>query len=108
MKRITADWLISHEACTHQVEIFREEWPDGAEVNLTNALRAVERGLAIQWLAKTLPPSERKAYKEAITPELNAYNEAARNDYDEASRIGLALKVYAEAIAPALVAALRK
>ena len=52
--KITAAMLRKHGACKEQVEIFRREWPDGAVVNRTNALRAVALELDVNWVALEL------------------------------------------------------
>ena len=73
MKRVTAKWLLSLGACTDEVKRFRDEWPRGCAVTLTNALRAVELGLDFDWLAyAALPDATREAYRKAIAPVLVA------------------------------------
>ena len=54
---ITAETLTALKACTDQVAIFVAEWPDGAEVNEANVLRAVELHLDLDWLASAIFPA---------------------------------------------------
>ena len=90
--KVTKEILVKAKACPRQVEIFTQEWPDGAVVNLKNARRAVELGLDLWWCVNNLMKlPARKAYDEAV--------ESARKAYDEA--IAPAQKALAEAIAQA-------
>ena len=94
-KRITAQWLVEHDACEKQVALFRETFPRGTAVTPQTLRKAGAAGLEISWLVNRLPAPARKAYDEAITP--------ARKAYDES--IAPAQKAYDEAVATALAAA---
>jgi hypothetical protein len=104
-------------ACKEQCDIFRAEWPEGADVTIENVRRAQELGLTLAWgehwftapalkvYDETIAPAW-KVYDEAIAPSWKAYREAtapAGKAYDEA-RVP-ARKAYDEAIATAWVAA---
>ena len=93
--KITKQWLITAHACHSQVEIFDEEWPDGAEITLENYLRAAELNLDLGWFAKNIfsAPAQ-KAYDEAMAIAQKAYDIA----------MAQAQKVYDIAIAPPLEA----
>ena len=43
--RITTEWLQAQRACRPVIFLFAEEWPDGAELNVENLVRAAELGL---------------------------------------------------------------
>lgn len=92
MTAITPKMLRSKGACPTQLRIFKERWPEGAEVTLKNCQEAARLGLNFDWAAQSLLSAPaRKAYREAIAPAEKAYREA----------IAPALKAYREAIAPA-------
>ncbi len=82
-------------ACREQRDIFRKEWPEGADVTLENVRRAQELGLSLDWGEQWFTVPAKKAYREATAPARKAYLEAI----DEA--IAPARKVYNEAIATA-------
>ncbi len=89
-------------ACKEQRDIFRKEWPEGAEVTIENVRRAQELGLSLLWGERWFTADALKAYDEAIAHSLKVYLEAtapAREVYEEA--IAPAREVYEEAIAPA-------
>jgi len=104
-------------ACKEQRDIFRKEWPEGAEVTIENVRRAQELGLSLIWGERWITDPARKAYLEARVQALKAYNEArvpARKAYLEATApaweayyeaTATAWKVYREALAQAWVAA---
>ena len=48
--KITSDWLKKHHACESGIRVFRQEWPDGAEVNEVNLHRAISLRLSLVWL----------------------------------------------------------
>lgn len=48
---VTAKMLRAADACSEQVERFEQEWPDGAQVTIKNAVRAIELGLSVLWFA---------------------------------------------------------
>ena len=93
--KITAAMLRKHGACKEQVEIFRREWPDGAVVNRTNALRAVALELDVNWVALELLSGAalvqyRKAAGAADTQYRKAVD-AAWSQYQKAEAGGAAL-----------------
>ena len=87
--RITIGML--RGACKEQRDIFRKEWPEGAEVTIENVRRAQELGLDLSWGERWFTPLPLKAYAEA--------REHARKVYLEA--ISPARRVFRETIAPA-------
>ena len=112
--RITIGML--RGACKEQRDIFRKEWPEGAEVTIENVRRAQELGLNLVWGEQWFTAPARKAYIEATAPARKAYDEAtaqARKAYIEATAPARkayyearvpARKAYIEATAPALKA----
>ncbi|RPI60477.1 MAG: hypothetical protein EHM48_07185, partial [Planctomycetaceae bacterium] len=52
--KITATMLRKAEACSEQVDIFREEWPRGCVVNEANIRRALELELDVWWVVEYL------------------------------------------------------
>jgi len=68
---ITKEWLYSHDACTDQVDIFAEHWPDGVIVT-PESLREASK-LDLGWLAYKLLPHplflEHERQKELILAE---------------------------------------
>ena len=75
---VTADMLRLRRkpACKDQVDIFEEEWPDGAEVTLANCLRAVELDLDLSWfVANFLSASTWKVFRQTIDRAWEAYAE---------------------------------
>ena len=89
-------------ACKEQRDIFRKEWPEGAEVTIENVRRAQELGLDLSWGERWFTPLPLKAYAEARGHARKVYLEAispARRVFREA--IAPAWKVYYEAIAAA-------
>ena len=100
-------------ACREQRDIFRKEWPDGADITIENVRRARELGLNLAWGEHWFIAPAWKAYDEAIVPAWKAYDEAtaqARKAYREAitqaweaydEARDTARKAYREAIAPA-------
>jgi len=57
--KITKAILEGKGACPRAIEVFAQEWPDGAEVTLENCRRAVALGLNLAWAVKNLlsPPA---------------------------------------------------
>lgn len=53
-KTIDSRWLVEHSACEEQIEIFKQEWPEGALVTRENLSRAIKIGLDLEWLIKKL------------------------------------------------------
>ena len=55
MNEISTEWLIENKACKGQIENFKRTFPEGrAEINLENAIKAVDAGLNLNWLARIL------------------------------------------------------
>ena len=75
--KITKRQLHRLQACTEQVNLFTTEWPDGCEVNQANALRAIELGLDIDFLA-------RKVLTDDNLAEYNKVRDQAQAKYDKA------------------------
>ena len=66
MHQITAEMLAGKSACRKELELFRQEWPNGFEVTLENCQRAAAIGLDLNWAAKKfLSAPALKAYEEA-------------------------------------------
>jgi len=67
--RVTAQMLRDRNACEDQVAIFEREWPDGVNVGIRAARKAVKLGLDLEWFAETfLPPAAWADYEKAIAP----------------------------------------
>ena len=66
--RITIGML--RGACKEQRDIFRKDWPEGAEVSVENAFRAQELGLNLVWGEQWFTAPAWKAYIEATAPAL--------------------------------------
>ncbi len=49
---ITLEWLAEQYACEDQIEIFKKVFGDSAELNETNAVKALEAELDLDWLAR--------------------------------------------------------
>jgi hypothetical protein len=99
--RITLDML--RGACKEQRDIFRAEWPEGAEVSVENAFRAQELGLSLLWGERWFTAAAEEAYREATSQSREAYLEdrdTVLEVYDEAiardEAIATAWKVYDE------------
>ena len=83
--KITVEMLEEKRACSDQVKIFKELFPDGAIVNINNVGLAIENYLDINWAAYalfTVPALEeyekvtvpaREEYKKVTTPALEEY-----------------------------------
>ena len=50
-------------ACEKQRDIFRKEWPKGAEATLENVLRGVELGLDLDWGTRWFTPEALEEYE---------------------------------------------
>ena len=95
--KITAEWLESLGACANEVELFRNEWPDGAPVSPATVRRAAK--LNIAWLAeKILVAQAREVYGEAVAQAREVYGET----------VAQAWKVYWKAVSQALIKILWK
>lgn len=111
-------------ACPQQRQIFRLEWPQGAEATLENVRRAQELGLDLEWGARWFTNTSRWTFYEALTKAMKARSVAimaaltafeaatapAKKVGDEAvarakrghyEAVAKALKAYTKAIAPA-------
>ena len=56
--RITRRWLRKHGACKGSLVFFSEVFPEGAEVTIENAFKAVKNGLDLDWLVHECLPRE--------------------------------------------------
>ena len=93
---VTADMLRLRRkpACKDQVDIFEEEWPDGAEATLPNCLRAVELDLDLSWfVANFLSASTWKVFRQTIDRAWEGYDEATASAW-EASQEATARALY--------------
>jgi len=54
MKRITAEMLVAHHACSSQVELFERVFPRGAPVSMRSFTKASKAGLSSEWTAQLL------------------------------------------------------
>jgi hypothetical protein len=114
--KLNVKTLIEAKACAPQVKLFKELFPDGAEVSEETAI-SVANKFDWDWAASNLlSASGREVYEEAEAPILKAYEEAEApllkaykeaiaplwEDYKEA--IAPLLKAYEEAEAPLLKA----
>jgi len=119
--RVTAQMLRDRNACEDQVAIFEREWPDGVNVGIRAARKAVKLGLDLEWFAETfLPPAAWADYEKAIAPAWADYEKAtaaARAEYRKATAAAwveydkataAARAEYDKAKAAAVVAAIAK
>ena len=75
MNTITKEMLVEVEACTEQVKLFTEIFPDGAEVNKPNTLKAIKAGLRIEWaLSNLLSEAKLYDYRAELKPLDDDYN----------------------------------
>ena len=89
--KVTVEQLRAKRACTDQVKVFEQEWPDGVEITLEVLQRAVELELDLDWFAcRFLPAPALEAYHKATAPAWKAFQEARAP----------AWKAYHKAIAP--------
>lgn len=56
--KITANYLLAHGACESEVREFEELFPNGAELNLENLLKAAEKHLSMFWIGLNLLPDK--------------------------------------------------
>ena len=86
--KITADMLKAKDACDHDVDKFRDLWPDGCTPSLRVALKAAHNDLCLYFFAEHfLSAPARKAYYDACAPAEKAYDDAyvtAQKAYDDA------------------------
>lgn len=92
MKTITLDRLAG--ACQEQLALVRKEWPDGIPLTEASALRAVEVGLDLDWLAwRLLTPEALVKYEMAkVAPwaDYKRVTTAAWADFERAKVAALA------------------
>jgi len=78
------DWSISRL----QETMFQTLWPDGAEITLENAQRAIRNGLSLRCAARNLLGPKRLAqFEEGASTWLRAYREAIRPGIVEVQRL---------------------
>jgi len=71
MKRITVSLLKQHRACPEQVELFASLWPDGVTPTKKDCLRAVKKGLDVNWfVSHCLPAPAQAEYYKVRAPAL--------------------------------------
>lgn len=58
---ITMEILTELGACPEQSDIFEEQWPDGAEITIENARKAVRMGIDVQWLVRKCAATDTRA-----------------------------------------------
>ena len=63
-------------ACKEQRDIFRKEWPEGADATIENVRRAQELGLNLAWGEHWFTAAAWKVYDEATAPAWKVYDEA--------------------------------
>ena len=74
MNTITKEMLVEVEACTEQVKLFTEIFPNGAKVNKPNALKAIKAELSIGWaIVNLLSKSKYDDYKAKLKPLVDDY-----------------------------------
>ena len=89
--KITVGLLKKVRACDSQVELFEKVFPKGCNITERNTLKALQKGLQVDWLIQFVPYEYKKAYQEATATAEKAYQEAKAT----------AWKAYQEAKAPA-------
>ena len=110
--KITVDWLVEHNACDSQVEVFEKVFPDGADITLENLQTAADAGLDIDWLiSHFVLTTEQKYYSSAywrkIKPACHNYTVKrhelgyiSEEDYRRQDRI-LATEFFKACVKPA-------
>ena len=73
MKTVTVEFLRKLGACSKQVELFVELFPDGAEVTEENVTKAIAGGMDVPWLSGRLPPAARAEYERIEGPARAEY-----------------------------------
>lgn len=87
-RRITADLLIAEGACSDQIDLFRETFPNGCKVTLANCRKAATAGLNLHWAAEHLLPETAWAtYRAAIAPAWATYEAATAPAFYEAWKL---------------------
>ena len=77
--RITTELLLKLNACKSQVTLFKELFPNGAEVNRENLAEAKDAKLDINWLFQAALSKPRlEAYENACKHHLEAYENARK------------------------------
>lgn len=88
---IDSKWLCVRRACEIDYNAFCTEWPEGAEVNITNLKRAAALGIDLVWFAeKILPRAVFSAYSLKTYPFLSTYRrkrELLYAEYDADSSV---------------------
>lgn len=92
VKRITKETLKEFRACSNQTELFESTFPDGATINKENFDKAVNVGLDVVWLTRSLfEATSEEAFKKtdewssrerlALSAEYDAQTKEAWNEY---------------------------
>ena len=81
---ITGEMLV--EACEEQREVFRKEWPEGAEATIENVLWAVELGLDLSWGERWFTPEALGEYRRQRDPLYKAFERQLAPLYKEYER----------------------
>ena len=71
---VTHAWLVQHEACKEEADLFRTIWPNGTGVTQEALATAASAGLNLEWFAKrVLSPTIYADYLTARTPFFKDY-----------------------------------
>ena len=73
-------------ACKEQRDIFRKEWPKGADVTLENVQRAQELGLDLSWGLRWFTPEAVAEYKRQEAPLWEEYQRQSAQLWAEYDR----------------------
>lgn len=95
-KRFTVDHLSVLGACTEQVDLFRQVFPDGAPITIRSVTTAWQKELDIEWLITSLPAPARKAFEEAMAPASEAYYEARKTAVALVMAVKMAIAIWDE------------
>ncbi len=79
-KTITLEWLEEEYACGDQIEIFKRVFGDSAELNETNAVKAIEAEFDLGWLAEHV-------LTEGVGDEFNQIRAVAWNEYNKVTSV---------------------
>ena len=99
MRRITAELLDAHGACSREVKRFQELFPRGAPVSMRSFNKAQNAGLSVFWAERLLTVPAWDEYKKVT--------ERAWPEYDEKATIQ-SWAEYEKVRGRALVAALKE
>ena len=95
-RRITAEMLTQKDACTDQIDRFRERFPDGVDPETVQPEEVI--GLDVWWAVfYMLPAPAWEAYKEAVDAARKAYSEAWAEVWKAYEEPASVLQAYAEA-----------